>query len=496
MVELSNATVIDGDVWFNYVLLGLFILNISFVFTIIFMERRSAGSIWAWILVLSLFPIIGFILYLLFGRQIQRKSIFKISEKDQKGLNQLVNQQLVALKKDNFDPDNPHIKQYKRMIRALLYNNAAFYTNQNNIEVLLEGNEKFNRLKEDIKNAKKYIHIQYYIFRKDTLGKSIIDLLEEKLDEGLEVKMLYDDIGSKSLSLRDLKDFKRKGGLAEAFFPSKLPLINFRMNNRNHRKIVVIDGKIGYVGGFNVGNEYLGLSKKFGPWRDTHLRIEGAAVHALQLRFILDWNSQSSRHDIENHPKYFPKVELENTGNVGVQIASSGPDEFWEQIKYGYLKMINMAKKDIYIQTPYFVPDQSFIDALQIAALGGVNVHLMIPCKPDHPFVYWATYKNAATLLDVGAKVYLYEDGFLHAKTLTIDDEITSVGTTNMDNRSFALNFEVNAFVYNEDIAKQVRESFEEDLKVCTELTKERYAERSLWIKFKESISQLLSPIL
>ncbi|PTG82872.1 cardiolipin synthase, partial [Staphylococcus chromogenes] len=338
--------------------------------------------------------------------------------------------------------------------------------------------------------------IQYYIFRKDTLGKSIIDLLEEKLDEGLEVKMLYDDIGSKSLSLRDLKDFKRKGGLAEAFFPSKLPLINFRMNNRNHRKIVVIDGKIGYVGGFNVGNEYLGLSKKFGPWRDTHLRIEGAAVHALQLRFILDWNSQSSRHDIENQPKYFPKVEIGNTENVGVQIASSGPDEFWEQIKYGYLKMINMAKKDIYIQTPYFVPDQSFIDALQIAALGGVNVHLMIPCKPDHPFVYWATYKNAATLLDVGAKVYLYEDGFLHAKTLTIDDEITSVGTTNMDNRSFALNFEVNAFVYDKNIAKQVRESFEEDLKVCTELTKERYAERSLWIKFKESISQLLSPIL
>ncbi|WP_209070911.1 cardiolipin synthase [Staphylococcus agnetis] len=496
MEDLNNAYVIDGSMVFTYIFIALFLLNISFVFTIIFMERRSAGSIWAWILVLSLFPILGFILYLLFGRQIQRKSIFKVSEKDQKGLTQLVNQQLKALKNDHFDPENPHVKKYKSMIRGLLYNNAAFYTNQNKIDVLLDGEQKFNQLKEDIRNAKLYIHIQYYIFRKDALGKSIIDLLEEKLEEGLEVKMLYDDIGSKGLSLRDLKSFKKKGGLVEAFFPSKLPVINFRMNNRNHRKIVVIDGKIGYVGGFNVGNEYLGLSKKFGNWRDTHLRIEGEAVHALQLRFILDWNSQSSRHDIEHHEKYFPKVHLQNNDNIGVQIASSGPDEFWEQIKYGYLKMINMAKKDIYIQTPYFVPDQSFIDALQIAALGGVNVHLMIPNKPDHPFVYWATYKNAASLLEVGAKVYLYEDGFLHAKTLTIDDEITSVGTTNMDNRSFVLNFEVNAFVYNESVATQLRESFEQDLKKCSVLTPERYAQRSLVIKFKESISQLLSPIL
>ncbi|MCO4329394.1 cardiolipin synthase [Staphylococcus hyicus] len=496
MEDLSNAYVIDGGMIFTYIFIGLFLLNISFVFTIIFMERRSAGSIWAWILVLSLFPILGFILYLLFGRQIQRKSIFKVSEKDQKGLAQLVNQQLEALKNDHFDPDNPHVKNYKSMIRGLLYNNAAFYTNQNKIDVLLDGNQKFNQLKADILNAKSYIHIQYYIFRNDALGKSIIELLEKKLEEGLEVKMLYDDIGSKGLSLKDLKAFKQKGGRVEAFFPSKLPIINFRMNNRNHRKIVVIDGKIGYVGGFNVGNEYLGLSKKFGNWRDKHLRIEGEAVHALQLRFILDWNSQSSRHDIEHHEKYFPQVQLKNHDNIGVQIASSGPDEFWEQIKYGYLKMINMAKKDIYIQTPYFVPDQSFIDALQIAALGGVNVHLMIPNKPDHPFVYWATYKNAASLLDVGAKVYLYEDGFLHAKTLTIDDKITSVGTTNMDNRSFVLNFEVNAFVYNEEIASQLRESFEKDLKKCSVLTPERYAKRSLIIKFKESISQLLSPIL
>ncbi|EPQ9591607.1 cardiolipin synthase [Staphylococcus pseudintermedius] len=496
MPEFFYAIFYNHNVLFNYILVGAFLLNLIFIFTIIFMERRSASSIWAWIFVLGLFPLVGFVLYLLFGRQIQRKSIFKLEKQDRIGLDSIVNDQLTAIKNGEFEVDNPHIQNYSRMIQMLLYNNAAFYTNNNEIKLLTDGNEKFDCLKEDIRNAERYVHIQYYIFRHDTLGKSILKLLEEKLEQGVEVKMLYDDMGSRALTLRDFKRFKEKGGHVESFFPSKLPLINLRMNNRNHRKIVIIDGQIGYVGGFNVGNEYLGLSKKFGYWRDTHLRIQGNAVSALQLRFILDWNSQSHRDNITYSSQYFPNPQQTHNGNIGVQIASSGPDEFWEQVKYGYLKMISMAKNDIYIQTPYFVPDEAFMDALKIAALGGVNVNIMIPSKPDHPFVYWATFKNVASLLEAGARVYLYDNGFLHAKTLTIDDEITSVGTTNMDNRSFTLNFEVNAFVYNEKLAREVRESFEEDLKVCSELTKERYAQRSLWIKFKESVSQLLSPIL
>ncbi|AVP35461.1 cardiolipin synthase [Staphylococcus felis] len=496
MLDMLLSYQLDANTIMNYIFIAAFLLNLVFVFTIIFMERRSAGSIWAWILVLGLMPLIGFIVYLLFGRQIQRKSIFKLDDKDRIGLERIVNQQLSLLKKGEFGRDNPHIQNYSNLIQMLLYNNAAFYTNNNDIDLLTDGHTKFEQLKKDIREAQSYIHIQYYIFRNDQLGESILELLEQKLDEGLEVKMLYDDMGSRSLTLRDFKLFKEKGGKVEAFFPSKLPLINLRMNNRNHRKIVVIDGVIGYVGGFNVGKEYLGLSKKFGYWRDTHLRITGEAVNALQLRFILDWNSQAHRDNIEYHDKYFPDNTSGKSGNIGVQIASSGPDESWEQIKYGYLKMISMAKKDIFIQTPYFVPDEAFMDALKIAALGGINVNIMIPCKPDHPFVYWATYKNVASLLEAGAKVYLYDNGFLHAKTLTIDDEITSVGTTNMDHRSFTLNFEVNAFVYNEHLAKKVRQSFENDLKVCTELTIEKYQARGLWIKFKESISQLLSPIL
>ncbi|MCG3402717.1 cardiolipin synthase [Staphylococcus massiliensis] len=494
MVDLYGLSVSHTNLVFNIILICAFILNLAFAFTIIFMERKSAGSIWAWLLVLVLFPIIGFILYLLFGRQIQNRDTFKVNEEDKIGLEDIVNEQLETLMNNAYTQREKHLVHYRDMIQMLLFNNSAFFTTSNEVQIFTNGNDKFEALLKDIKNAKTYIHIQYYIFRNDSLGNRIIEALTEKLEEGLEVKMLYDDMGSRVLTMRDFMKFKAKGGKVAAFFPSKLPLINLRMNNRNHRKIVTIDGEIGYVGGFNVGNEYLGLSKKFGNWRDTHLRIHGDAVNALELRFITDWNSQSSRDSINYDDKYFPDVDVHTT--TGIQIASSGPDESWEQIKYGYMKMISMAKSSIYIQTPYFIPDQSFMDAIKIAALGGVDVKVMIPCKPDHPFVYWATYQNVADLLEAGVKVYTYEDGFLHSKVVLIDDEIASVGTANMDHRSFTLNFEVNAFLYSESITQQLREAFEKDLEVSKPLTQERYEQRGTIIKIKEAMSKLISPIL
>ncbi|RIM75044.1 cardiolipin synthase, partial [Staphylococcus arlettae] len=431
---------------------------------------------------------------LLFGRQIQRKHIFKIDESDKIGIEMIVNEQLEVLKNDDFSKGNHQIVKFKDMVQMLLYNNAAFLTTDNEVTIYTDGRQKFDALLNDIIQAKDYIHIQYYIFRNDNLGKSILTALEQKLTEGVEVKMLYDDMGSRTLSLKDFKSFRKNGGQVEAFFPSKLPLINLRMNNRNHRKIVIIDGQIGYVGGFNVGDEYLGLKKKFGYWRDTHLRIVGDAVNALQLRFMLDWNSQSTRDNLQYEDRYFPDVN--SGGTIGVQIASSGPDEEWEQIKYGYLKMIASAKESIYIQSPYFIPDQAFLDAVKIAALGGVNVNIMIPNKPDHPFVYWATYNNVASLLEAGVNIYHYDNGFLHSKCIVIDDEIASVGTANMDHRSFTLNFEINAFIYDIQVAHQLRAAFENDLHVSYRLTQELYDQRSLWIKFKEGIARLLSPIL
>ncbi|MRF38120.1 cardiolipin synthase [Staphylococcus sp. KY49P] len=494
MIEIFSMSLNYTNVVINIILITAFILNLIFAFTIIFMERRSAGSVWAWLLVLVLIPILGFIIYLFIGRQIQRDHIFSLDEDDKIGIEMIVSEQLEALKNDDFSKGNHQIVRFKDMVQMLLYNNAAFLTTDNEIKIFTDGKEKFDSLLKDIDEATDYIHIQYYIFRNDSLGELILNALEQKLEQGVEVKMLYDDMGSRGLSLKDFKSFRKNGGQVEAFFPSKLPLINLRMNNRNHRKIVIIDGHIGYVGGFNVGEEYLGKKKKFGYWRDTHLRIVGDAVNALQLRFMLDWNSQATRDNLKYADRYFPDVD--SGGTIGVQIASSGPDETWEQIKYGYLKMIASAKQSIHIQSPYFIPDQSFLDAIKIAALGGVDVSIMIPNKPDHPFVYWATYNNVASLLDAGVNIFHYNNGFLHSKTLVIDDEVASVGTTNMDHRSFTLNFEINAFIYDTHIAKELRFAFEKDLEVSYRLTKEIYEQRSLWIKFKEGISRLLSPIL
>ena len=234
----------DFSLIISVLLVLAFILNVVFGFVIIFLERREASAIWAWLLVLLFVPLLGFFLYLLFGRQIKNKSIFNLDEQDKIGLEHIVNEQLKAIDENNFEVDKPEIANYKHLIHMLLYNNSAFLTTDNKVGIFTDGNDKFDALIEDIRNAKHYIHIQYYIFRKDNLGKKILNELEKKLHEGLEVKMLYDDMGSRKLNLSSFKKFREIGGEVASFFPSKLPLINFRMNNRNHRKIVVIDGEV------------------------------------------------------------------------------------------------------------------------------------------------------------------------------------------------------------------------------------------------------------
>ena len=491
---LEQLSQIDYSQIFSILFFVGFIFNIFLAFVIIFFERRQAGSTWAWLLVLFFLPIVGFILYLLFGRQINHQTIFTLNDEDRLDLERIVSAQRKAIDNGNIEVRSREIIKHSHIIRMLLHNYASFLTTDNKVEILTDGRKKFDALLNDIHNATDHIHIQYYIFKKDGIGLEILNALMKKLEEGVEVKMLYDDIGSRTLSLSRFKQFKKLGGQVESFFPSKLPLINFRMNNRNHRKIVVIDGKIGYIGGFNVGDEYLGLDKKFGYWRDTHLRVEGDAVNALQLRFMMDWNSQITRDFMSYDKKYFPDVT--SKGDIGIQIVSSGPDSSAQHIKNGYLKMITSAKKSIYIQSPYFIPDTSLLDALKIAAMTGVEVNIMIPNKPDHPFVYWATYSNVGELLDVDCNIFIYENGFIHTKMLLIDDEVASVGTANMDFRSFELNFEVNAFIYDDIVAKKLRKSFEDDVHVSSQLTKEIYDQRVLLIRVKEAIARLLSPIL
>lgn len=472
----------------------LFIVNILFASVLIFLERKDAGTTWAWLLILFFIPFIGFVIYLFLGQNLTRQRLFQCEGVKKIGIEKLIRQQLNQIGKQKFDI-NETVEDYRDLIYLHLKNNDAVLTLGNEIELFTDGRKKFNQLLIDIMVAKEYIHIQYYIFRKDSLGQEIINALVKKAEEGVEVRLLYDDLGSRQLGRKDLKRLVDAGGEIGVFFPSKFALINLRLNYRNHRKLVNIDGQIGYVGGFNVGEEYVGLSEKFGYWRDTHIRISGKAVDAIQTRFILDWNQAMKRRPIVYDEKYFPAKE-ESNGEAPVQIVSSGPDSEWEQVKNGYIKMIMSAKESVFIQTPYFVPDQSLLDALRIAALSGKDVRVMIPKMPDHPFIYWATYFYVGELLKTGAKVYIYQKGFMHAKTIVIDRKICSIGTANIDIRSFKLNFEVNAFIYHPSTSENLAYSFEEDMTNSIQLTPELYGERSRLIRIKESISRLLSPIL
>ncbi|MFB6466401.1 cardiolipin synthase [Cytobacillus sp. Hz8] len=470
------------------------VLNIFFAIIVAFRERRDAGSSWAWLLVLFFIPLLGFVLYILFGQNLRRSQLFQWEDHKKIGIQKMLRIQLNQFGTCQFHFRNQATRKNRNLIYMHLINNDAVLTQDNLVDIFTDGGEKFDRLFNDIVGAKDHIHLQYYIIKNDQLGKKLIEVLTKKAKEGVKVRVLFDGLGSRGLTKQFFKDLRKAGGEVAVFFPLKFYFVNLRLNFRNHRKLVIIDGKIGYVGGFNIGTEYLGINQKFGYWRDTHLRIQGTAVHAIQTRFILDWNQASHHHDITYIPNYFPNDV--SRGNVGMQIVTSGPESKLEHIKNGYIKMILSAKKSVLIQTPYFIPDTCLLDVLRIACSSGIEVKIMIPNKPDHMFVYWATMSYIGELLKAGAKSYIYDSGFIHAKTVIVDEEISSVGTANIDVRSFKLDFEMNAFIYDERIAQRLTTKFEEDVKVSRELTLELYQQRPLWVQFKESISRLLSPLL
>lgn len=470
-----------------------FILNFILSGAVIFLERRNIGATWAWLLVLLFIPVAGFIIYLVFGQNLSRRRIFYWKDQEKIGIKEISHRQIELLRNNAFPFHDERTVQYKELVYMLLVNDDAVMSHDNEVEIFIDGEDKFQSLFEDVKRATNHIHLVYYIVRNDSLGQKLVKLLTEKAKEGVKVRFLYDDMGSRKLPRKFFKELIEAGGEVAAFFPAKIPMLNLRVNFRNHRKLAIIDGSVGYIGGFNIGDEYLGLDKKFGYWRDTHLKITGKAVYAMQTRFVLDWNQASSK-EIRYEERYFP--DIQSVGYTDVQIVSSGPDSEWEQIKNGYIKMINEAKKYIYMQTPYFIPDDSLLNALKIAILSGVDVRLMIPNKPDHMFVYWATYSNVGELLKTGAKVYIYENGFIHAKMLIVDGKIATVGTANIDNRSFRLNFEVNAFLYSHHLSKKLEMIYKADMEKSKELTLEDYLQRPKSIRFKESVSRLLSPIL
>lgn len=473
--------------------LMIFLLNIMLSFVIIFRERKSTSSTWSWLFVVNVLPILGFILYLLIGRGISHYRIFKDRKRFQIGFEKQHSHARRAYSDRAFLDmmrKNPVIGQ---LINMLYVEEKSIISTNTDVKIFNDGREKFDALIEDINRAKYHIHMEYYIFRMDDVGQEIYEALIEARKRGVEVKLLIDAWGSNKTKMSKFKELEELGGRVAQFFPLILPLINPRTNYRLHRKIVVIDGVIGYTGGFNVGNEYALVTKKFGYWRDNHLRLTGDIVYSLQHRFILDWNSQHHFEITQGEP-YFP--DAISQGHVATQLVTSGPDEDKEQIKLTYMKMISGAEREIVIQTPYYIPSDALHESLKLALLSGVQVKMMIPNKPDHPLVYWATYFHAADLVKYGAKVYTYENGFVHSKTLIIDGEYASVGSANLDYRSLQLCFEANVVIYNYDIAQKLRNDFIKDLKLSRALTLERYEQRSKIVRFKEGLARLIAPML
>ncbi len=483
-IQLVLTFIWDHMLFFNFILAAI----------IVFFQRKDPKSVWAWLLILYFVPIVGFIFYLLIGKDMHKQKIFRTKEIEDR-LNRAIRKQEYSIKNKEMYHENEVMEQYEDLVLFNLEASGSILSSGNDVGFYTDGKEKFQSLMEDMRRAKETIHVQYYIIRDDKVFGDICEVLKQKAAEGVEVRILYDGMGCRSMKNKYWKQLHAAGIRTAEFFPALLGRFHLRINYRNHRKIVVIDGNIGYVGGFNVGKEYIGESSRFGYWRDTHLRIEGEAVQTLQVRFMLDWN-YASRNDHLSMEHYLTDIKYPERGQCDIQIVTSGPDSSLQNIRDNYLRLITKARKCIYIQTPYFIPDEAILSALMIAIYSGIEVNIMIPCKPDHPFVYWATYSYIGTLVMTGAQCYTYDKGFLHAKVMVVDEEVICCGTANMDIRSFALNFEVNAMIYNKEKARAMTEIFKADLRQCSRISKERYLGRSLKVKFKEQISRTLSPLL
>lgn len=490
-----------GDIG-DWIFKNILYINMILSVIIVFFQRRDPRAVWTWLMCLYFVPVVGIFFYLIFGQDFRKQKMFHIKEMEDT-LNQSVRSQEEIIKRYNrqIAEMEPIARDYQDLIYYNLETGGAVMTLDNQVDIFTDGCIKFQNLREDLEKANYYIHFQYYIIKEDEVFQSILPILKKKAAEGVEVRILYDGMGGRFMPKKRWEEMKDAGILCGEFFPPFLGRLNLRVNYRNHRKIVVIDGKIGYVGGFNVGKEYISKDPKFGYWRDTHLRITGQAALALQIRFALDWN-YATKENLFLQAKYFKALGEDDSKKekmhpyIPIQIISSGPDTKTRQIRDNYLQLFHKAKNHIYIQTPYFVPDDAVISALIIAAQSGVDVRLMIPCKPDHPFVYWATYSYMGDLLEAGGRCYTYENGFLHAKGVTVDGLVSCYGTANMDIRSFELNFEVNAVIYDEAVTRELETKFVQDLEYCHEVTLEEYKERSLWLRMKEQGSRLLSPLL
>ncbi len=471
--------------WFFTLCCVIYSATILSIIYIILQENRNPVRSLAWITVLFFLPVIGLIFYLFFGRSIKNKALISKRLKKRFAHNRTTRQSDI----DHL-PLSDESRQQIRLGHAL---SGAIYFPNNAIDIYTNGREFFDRFKKDLKNAAKCINIQFYIFNDDTIGNEISEILIFKAIEGVKVRIIYDHVGSFSASKHFFKKMRDAGIEVYPFFKVTFPEFATRVNWRNHRKITVIDNQIGYIGGMNIADRYISGDKS-GIWRDTHIRITGPSVLGLLHSFHTDWAFMELPQfdDGENYSDFSDR----QFGSAGIQILSSGPIGQWHNIALMFNKAIANAKKRIYLQTPYFLPTESLLRALQTAALSKIDVRVLIPRNPDSVMLKLASGSYIGECLKAGIKIYFYEAGMLHSKTIVIDDEFVTTGSTNFDFRSMEYNFECNAFIYSKEVNGKMAEIFLNDLNQATRITVSTWKRRPPLQKLKESCVRLMSPVL
>jgi cardiolipin synthase len=471
--------------------LSLFIsLSVIFIAFVIFLENRHPTQTLTWLIVLGSFPLVGFIFYLLFGRNYRKERMYRKKY--------FLDKQAFLTVEGEEDPRSEEKLSLMGEHQGKLFNLAQKLGNSpisfdTATKILTNGEETFDQILKQLKRARHHIHLEYYIVRHDKIGEEIKGILIEKARQGVKVRFLYDAVGSWQLSKNYIKELKNAGIETVCFGPVKLPFLNNKFNFRNHRKIIVIDGTIGFVGGLNIGDEYLGRNKNIGFWRDTHLMLRGEAVRTLQLIFLQDWYYMTN-HSFLTAEYLSPQID--NKSHGGVQLIAGGPDNEWSVIKNIFFSMIASAKESVWIASPYFIPDEDIFSAIKIAALSGIDVRLLVPNRPDKRIVFHASRSYFPELLEAGVKVYEYERGFMHSKIVIVDHELASIGTSNMDMRSFHLNFEVNAFLFRTKSTQKLVAEYLNDLKYAKQLDISTFQKRHIGLRLFESTARLLSPLL
>lgn len=454
---------------------------------VVIAERREPVNTLAWIMVITMFPVGGVILFLILGQNHRRQRTFMQKELyDSEAITRLCNEQLHHIA----HPDRATMPN-RNFVRLMLNNSRALLTEHNRVRILNNGEQTFPDMFEEMSKAERYIHIEFFAIEGGVLFDRLVEILDDRIAHGVEVRIIYDSVGSRRLRRRELLRLRAIGAEVRSFMPVWIARFTDKVNYRNHRKIVVIDGRVGYTGGVNIADRYID-GVRGGIWRDTHLRIEGEAVAMLQSVFVTDWHFVTDGCMLSDEV-YFHTQEVSDV--LPIQIATSGPDSPYASIMQAYFAAIGKAERYIYVSTPYLLPNQAIVTALRVAALSGVDVRVLIPVRGDNIFVAWAGYSYVDSLMEAGVKVYLYNKGFNHSKFLLIDDCISSIGSANLDNRSFEDDFEVQAIIYDGAITEELKGYFMEDLARSTEITPEMWRSRPRLSKIMEPIARLLAPL-